>query len=32
LILCIIFMPRGILGVLDRVSVREPRAKAATAE
>jgi branched-chain amino acid transport system permease protein len=32
LILCIIFMPRGILGVLDRVSVRGPRAKAAPAE
>jgi len=32
LVLCIIFMPRGILGVLERMSIRRSRGKAATAE
>jgi branched-chain amino acid transport system permease protein len=32
LILCIIFMPRGILGVLERVGVRRVRSKAVPAE
>ncbi len=31
LILCIIFMPRGILGVLERVSARRAPAKAVPA-
>jgi branched-chain amino acid transport system permease protein len=32
LILCIIFMPRGILGVLERVGVRRARSEAVAAE
>jgi branched-chain amino acid transport system permease protein len=32
LILCIIFMPRGILGVLERVGMRRVRSKAVPAE
>ena len=32
LILCIIFMPRGIVGTLRKVIAREPRTKAAPAE
>jgi branched-chain amino acid transport system permease protein len=32
LVLSIIFMPRGILGVLERMSLRWPRPKAVAAE
>jgi branched-chain amino acid transport system permease protein len=32
LILCIIFMPRGIVGVLERIGVRRARSEAVAAE